>query len=78
MDQLELLTYTIGGGFAGTWMMMFYVAKTLKGDIASINARIDKLEEKLTDIDRRVCRIEGSLMNKECCMLKHDHKEKAE
>jgi hypothetical protein len=45
MDQLELLTYTIGGGFAGTWMMMFYVAKTLKGDIASINARIDKLEE---------------------------------
>lgn len=34
-----------------------------------VSSRIDKVDEKLTDIDRRVCRIEGSLNSKDCCML---------
>lgn len=37
-----------------------------------VDIRFDKLEEKVTDIDRRLCRMEGAFSQKECCMLKHD------
>ncbi len=39
--------------------------------------RIERLDEKITDIDRRLCRLEGAFMQKDCCMLKSDFKEKA-
>lgn len=35
-----------------------------------LEKKIDKLDEKLTDIDRRVCRMEGAFQNKDCCMIK--------
>jgi len=35
-----------------------------------LEKRIEKLDEKVTDIDRRVCRMEGAFQNKECCMIK--------
>ena len=38
----------------------------------SLGRRIDKLDEKVTDIDRRLCRIEGAMTTKECCVLKDD------
>ena len=34
--------------------------------------RIDKIDEKLTDVDRRVCRIEGSLSSRGFCLLKDE------
>lgn len=67
MTDIQMLTWAIAGGFAGTWMLIFYVLN-----------RIGKLDDKVTDVDRRVCHIEGAIWNKECCMLKHDHKSKAE
>lgn len=41
-------------------------------------SKIEKLDENMTDIDRRLCRIEGSMAAKECCMLKQEHHRKAE
>jgi len=41
-----------------------------------LNGRLDKLEEKITDIDRRLCRLEGAFSAKECCMLQHQHEQK--
>jgi len=38
--------------------------------------RLDKFEEKLLDIDRRLCRIEGAMSNKDCYMLKSDHSQR--
>jgi hypothetical protein len=76
-SSIHMLTWAIAGGFAGTWMMMFYVASTLNKKIDKLDERlsvkIDKLDEKLTDVDRRLCRIEGAMSNKECCVLKHTH-----
>ena len=46
--------------------------ETRLGDqIQKLETKIDKLDEKVTDIDRRVCRLEGAFNNKECCMIKH-------
>ena len=37
-----------------------------------LSQKIDKLDEKVTDIDRRICRLEGAFSAKECCMIKED------
>ncbi len=34
--------------------------------------RFDSIDEKLTDIDRRLCRLEGAFASKDCCMIKED------
>lgn len=39
----------------------------------NLGGRIDKLDEKVMDIDRRLCRIEGSLSSRDCCMLSGNH-----
>ena len=67
MEKLDILMFAMGGGFAGTWMLIFYGL-----------SRMGKLDDKLTDIDRRGCRIEGALTNKECCILSSSSKEKAQ
>lgn len=44
-----------------------------------LGKKIDKLDEKITDIDRRLCRLEGAFSSKDCCIM-NDHRinEKAE
>lgn len=52
--------------FVGMWF--FY---------SRLNNKIDKLAEKTEDIDRRLCRIEGSLSNHGHCLFtksQSDHK----
>ncbi len=39
-------------------------------------AKIDKLSEKVEDIDRRLCRIEGSLATQGHCLFSQDKPEK--
>lgn len=41
-----------------------------------LGSRIDKLQETVTDIDRRLCRLEGAFQSKECCLLKSDTQHK--
>lgn len=43
MEKIDLVLYILSGGFA-LMLVMWH----------SINNRIDKLDEKLTDIDRRL------------------------
>jgi hypothetical protein len=38
----------------------------------ALSQKIDKLDEKLTDVDRRLCRLEGAFASKDCCMIKDD------
>lgn len=61
MDKLDVIIWMIGGGFA-LMLVMWH----------NLNARMDKLDEKITDIDRRLCRIEGAMAAKECCVLKEE------
>lgn len=37
---------------------------------SSVDQKIDKLQEHMTDIDRRLCRLEGAFASKDCCMIK--------
>lgn len=55
----------------GVMLWFFYSRLEKKIELfdAKLTAQINKIDEKLTDVDRRVCRIEGSLNSKECCML---------
>lgn len=65
-NHIQTLTWAMGLGFAALGSITLYLhSKTCQ--------RIDKLDGKLTDIDRRLCRIEGAMSNKDCCMLKHTH-----
>lgn len=44
-----------------------------------IDKRFERLEEKIEDIDRRICRLEGAFSAKECCMIKEErHLKKVE
>jgi hypothetical protein len=66
-DKLDLLMWAIGGGFAGTWAFLWFLTNQIKS-----------LDEKLTDVDRRLCRLEGAFYRQECCVIKDHHiKEKA-
>jgi hypothetical protein len=49
--------------------------KIEKNDV-KINIKIDKLDEKLTDVDRRLCRLEGAFASKDCCMIKDSNQMK--
>ncbi len=45
----------------------------------TLTIKIDKLDEKVTDMDRRLCRLEGAFSVKDCCAIKDDrHLRKAE
>lgn len=60
-------------GLGGLMMFLF---GTVSDRFTSIGARLDKIQETITDIDRRLCRLEGAFASKECCMIKdHRHKE---
>ena len=69
MEKIDILLWAIGGGFAGTWAILFYSLK----QIGKLDVKIDKLRDDVQDVDRRLCRLEGAFSNKEFCMIK-DHR----
>ena len=92
MDNISILMWSIGGGFAGTWAILFYMVNHFNEKFEKVDQRfekvdqrfekvdqqLDKVREEVKDIDRRLCRIEGALSSKDCCMLKDDRmKEKS-
>ena len=48
------------------------VETALNKRIDGVEHKIDKIDEKVTDIDRRLCRLEGAFSSKDCCMIKDD------
>jgi hypothetical protein len=81
MENTSVLLWAIGGGFAGTWIVLGFIYKMfdkIDAKFDKIDQRFDKLDEKITDIDRRLCRLEGAFSSKECCMLHHHDHRKAE
>lgn len=59
----------IGFGIS-TMGVLYTFMRNFKTDVL---CRMDKFDEKLLDIDRRLCRIEGAMSNKDCCMLKNEN-----
>lgn len=55
------------------------IKKDHKEESDTIRSEIKDLRKEVQDIDRRICRIEGSLASKDCCMLKESRsKEQAQ
>lgn len=51
----------------------------MDGQFADVRGEIKELRGDVKDIDRRLCRLEGSFASKDCCMIKDArHLEKAE
>ncbi|MFI5343522.1 MAG: hypothetical protein ACHQUC_04800 [Chlamydiales bacterium] len=48
----------------------------MKDELGEIGRRIDKLSEKVEDVDRRLCRIEGSLSTHGHCLFNQAQPEK--
>jgi len=65
MDKLDLIIWLIGGGFTIMFGLMIVLWN-----------RIDKLGDKVEDVDRRLCRIEGSLSTQGHCLFNQSYKEK--
>lgn len=53
MEKIDILLWAVGAGFAVNFGIMKIIW-------TSMNQRFDKMEEKITDIDRRLCRLEGA------------------
>lgn len=47
-----------------------------KENYSKLEIKLDKMQETITDIDRRLCRLEGAFQSKECCLLKSDSSHK--
>jgi len=70
MSEFEILFTIMIGGLGLQLSLMLIIWN-------SLNNRIDKLSEKVEDIDRRLCRIEGSLASQGHCLFtksQSDHK----
>lgn len=63
MTNIDILTTVMISGFGLQLSLLLIV---WKGQC--------KLDDKVTDIDRRLCRIEGAMAAKDCCMLKDERK----
>lgn len=63
MNDLTILLWVMGGCFGIIFGLLILMWN-------SIDKRIDKLDEKVTDIDRRLCHLQGAFSQKECCMIK--------
>lgn len=61
MDKLDIILWAVGGGFI-----------VVLGVLRVIWNAIIKLDEKITDIDRRLCRLEGAFSAKDCCVIKDE------
>ena len=75
MDKIDIILWVMSGGF-GLMLVMWHGLNNrmdkLDDRMDKIESRIDKVGDDVKDIDRRLCRIEGSMASKDCCMLKDD------
>lgn len=69
MDKLDLVLWVMSGGFSVIFALMIIMWNSLNNRMDSIECRLEKLDEKITDIDRRLCRLEGAFSSKECCAI---------
>ena len=72
MDKLDILFWVLGTGFALVGSLFLLIWNTFNHRFDRLECRIDKVDEKLTDVDRCLCRLEGAFSLKDCCMIKDE------
>ncbi len=80
MDKIDLILWIVSAGFAVNFGIMIVMWNSLNkrtDDVEkNLTSRIDKIDEKLTDVDRRLCRLEGAFSAKDCCVIKENSNRK--
>jgi len=76
-ELLKILPTIDVGTILVTGAMMWKMYSRIDKKFDAIIQRLDKIQETITDIDRRLCRLEGAFQSKECCLLKSDTQHKA-
>jgi len=77
MNQLDILTTLIVLGFGFQFALMRMMWVSINNRFDKMDGRMDKTDEKITDIDRRLCRLEGAFSSKECCILNQKENKEA-
>lgn len=79
MDKLDIILWIAVSGFGLMIIMWYCLNQKIARMIQRIdkpengfNHRIDKLDEKTTNIDRNLCRLEGAFTSKRCRMINDD------
>ena len=72
MEKIDIVLWVVSGGFTLMLLMWHFFNSKIDKSEDNIMNRMDKFDEKVTDIDRRLCRLDGAFNNKECCMIKDD------
>ncbi len=54
--------------------VFWFMSRGLRSSLEEVKGDIREMKGDLKDLDRRLCRIEGALSSKDCCMLKEDQK----
>lgn len=60
------------------WPTLIAIGAMLYIFYSRLDGKIEKLSEKVEDIDRCLCRIEGAMSVKDCCILKAESQHKAQ
>jgi len=76
VDKLDIIVWVLSGGFSLMLIMWYNLSNRIDAVEKSVNSKVDKLSETVTDIDRRLCRLEGAFSSKDCCMIKDDKQAK--
>ena len=76
MDKIDILLTVMVTGFVLVLSLMLIMWNTMNNRFEKVDARFDKIEEKILDIDRRMCRLEGAFASKDCCMIKESNQHK--
>lgn len=74
MEKIDIIMWTIGGGFAATLGGFFYIANEIGKLRIEISDQMKDLRRDVQDIDRRLSRMEGMMINKDCCMISDSRK----
>lgn len=54
--------------------IFWFMSRGIRSDIKDIKFDLARIKEDIRDLDRRLCRIEGALSAKECCILKDEQR----
>lgn len=83
MSEIQMLTWAIAGGFAGTWVimgalftLMLSFKRELKGDFSKFECEtkgcISKLDQKIDKLDEKMMDIDRRLCRIEGSMMNKD------
>ena len=69
MEKIDILLWIGGGGFSLNFALMLLMWN-------SLNSRLDKLEDKINKIDKRLVVIETIFHMKECSVIQNEFEKK--